>query len=131
MPTLNDFQQAVEQVQTALRLLVQGDPTPLLALWSHAPDVTSLSGAGTDIGWEHVGPRTRWIGEQYRDGQIDFELLAQGSNGDLGYTIWIERSQARLFGGDEFTQIALRITHIYRREPDGWKIVHLHASPAK
>jgi ketosteroid isomerase-like protein len=129
---VDDFQQTIDEVQAALRKLVQGDPAPLLALWSHRPDVTALTGLGTnDVGWEQVGPRNQWMGEQFRDGQIDLELLASGVGGDLAYTVWLERGQARLFGREEFTPTALRITHIYRREPDGWKIIHLHASALK
>jgi ketosteroid isomerase-like protein len=132
MSTSDDFQQAIDEVQAALRQLVQGDPAPLLALWSHAPDVTALTGMGTnDRGWEQVGTGVQWIGDQFRDGQIDFELLASGVSGDLAYTVWFETGQARLFGREEFTPTALRITHIYRREAGAWKIIHLHASPLK
>jgi ketosteroid isomerase-like protein len=132
MPTSDDFQQAIAEVQAALRQLVQGDPDPLIALWSHAPDVTSLNGMGTnEQGWERIGPQVEWIARQFRDGQIDFELLASGVSGDLAYTVWFETGQARLFGREEFTPTALRITHIYRREAGAWKIIHLHASALK
>jgi len=32
-------------------------------------------------------------------------------------------------GADEAAPVSLRVTTIYRRENDGWRIVHRHADP--
>jgi ketosteroid isomerase-like protein len=41
----------------------------------------------------------------------------------------IEHYQAKVGGSDEVTPVSLRCTTIFRREDDGWKIVHRHADP--
>jgi ketosteroid isomerase-like protein len=43
---------------------------------------------------------------------------------DAAYTSGTEHGQGRI--GDETVRIEWRVTNIYRREADGWKIVHHH-----
>ena len=49
---------------------------------------------------------------------------------DVAYEVGVEHGQAKLAG--ENIAIEQRVTNIYRREPDGWKVVHHHTdiSPA-
>jgi ketosteroid isomerase-like protein len=54
-------------------------------------------------------------------------MLAEGVDENMGYTIWIEKYDAREQGSDTVRPIALRVTHIYRRENGAWKIIHRHA----
>lgn len=35
--------------------------------------------------------------------------------------------KARLTGSEEIVPVNLRVTHIYRHEADGWKLVNRHA----
>jgi ketosteroid isomerase-like protein len=48
---------------------------------------------------------------------------------DLAYLVQIERLSAKVGGRDEPSSGSLRITMIFRRESDGWRIAHRHASP--
>ena len=43
----------------------------------------------------------------------------------------IERSRVKMAGegDDAMRPIALRVTTIFRREEDGWRIIHRHADP--
>jgi ketosteroid isomerase-like protein len=41
----------------------------------------------------------------------------------------IERGEAKVGGGHEMSELAVRVTCIYAREEDGWKLVHRHADP--
>jgi len=48
---------------------------------------------------------------------------------DLAYEINIERSRVKVGEAEEVAPTALRTTTIFRREDDGWRIVHRHADP--
>jgi ketosteroid isomerase-like protein len=109
---------------------INGDP----ALWkqqaSHADDVTIFGGwGGYERGWSEVGPRYDWAAARFRasGASVQVEYLAANVSGDLAYTVAIERSEPLLAGQDKPAPMALRVTHIYRREDGAWKLVHRHA----
>ena len=128
MPTIDNFQPTLDRVQAAVRQFATGDARAYQACWSQADDVTICGGWGAyERGWAQVGPRMDWAASRWRGGHTDFVPLAQGVSGDLAYTVWIEQGDALMEGEDAFRPIALRVTHIYRREGDTWKIIHRHA----
>jgi ketosteroid isomerase-like protein len=130
MSITDDFQQTLLQERTANQHFMAGDAAPFKALWSHADDVTICGAWGAyEKGWEQVGPRLDWAAARFREGQTMSEMLSMGKSGDLAYTVWIERGQVRVAGRDEFSPMALRVTHIYRREEGTWKIIHRHGDP--
>jgi ketosteroid isomerase-like protein len=49
--------------------------------------------------------------------------MARHATSDLGYIFHIERVVAKVGESDDLRRITLRVTMIYRREDDGWKIV--------
>jgi hypothetical protein len=128
MATVDNFQPMVDRVQAAIKQFATGDAQTYKACWSQADNVTICGGWGAyERGWEQVGPRLDWAASRWRGGHTEFVALAQGSSGDLAYSVWIEQGDARLEGMGEFRPIALRVTHIYRHEGDSWKIIHRHA----
>jgi len=60
---------------------------------------------------------------------VTARLDEQHVGNELAYTVEIERYQAKVGGNDEPSDLALRVTCVYRREDDGWKLVHRHADP--
>lgn len=58
----------------------------------------------------------------------DYEVLGAGVSGDLGYVAAIERSVAASLGWD-LHRYAPRVTTVFRREDDVWKVVHRHGDP--
>lgn len=48
---------------------------------------------------------------------------------DLAYEVDIQGGRMKLGDADEMVPVALRVTSIFRREDEGWKIVHRHADP--
>ena len=111
----------------AERALHNGDLTPRLSTWSHRDPVT-LFGAGVPFcqGWTDVRAVFDWLAATFTSCEdYDFELIAAHADGDLAYTVGVERYRATTASGVT-VQNALRVTHVYRREADGWKIVHRH-----
>jgi ketosteroid isomerase-like protein len=58
-----------------------------------------------------------------------FDTIAWVETADLAYEVGIERNRAKLGDAAEKVPITLRVTTVFRREDDGWKIVHRHADP--
>jgi ketosteroid isomerase-like protein len=111
----------------AERALHNGDVVPRLSTWSHGDRIT-LFGAGVPwrTGWGEVRPVFEWLASTFAAcDEYSFELLAAGASGDLAYTVGIERYGALLSTGATVHN-ALRATHIYQRDTDGWRIVHRH-----
>jgi ketosteroid isomerase-like protein len=126
----DDFQQGVTQVQFSIQRACTGDPEPIKALYSHADDATIMGAWGAyEHGWAQVGPRLDWAVTRFLEGHITFHPIAIGDCGSLGYTIWIEKGEARLQGSDGIRPFALRVTQLYRRENGAWKIIQRHADP--
>jgi ketosteroid isomerase-like protein len=129
--SLSDFDGAVEAFRHALEPLMKGDPRPVTELISRRDDVTLAN----PLGPPHRGPAEvdKAIAEaaaQLRDGSIRrFEEVSRYSTPDLGYVVQLERTQARLAGSENMSPVALRVTMIFRREGDTWRVAHRHADP--
>ena len=125
-----DFDGAVEAFRHALRTYVTGDPKPVLELFSRREDVTLANPLGPPRrGPAEVDEAGAAAAAQLSDGSIrGFEEVSRYSTPDLGYVVQIERARARLAGAD-MSPIALRVTMIFRREGDTWRVAHRHADP--
>jgi ketosteroid isomerase-like protein len=124
----NDFQEMVDRLKAAMQSLVEGDPEPFKALTSQADDVTIFGALGVyKRGKDEARQDTEWVASRFHGARkISIETLALGASGDLGYSAWLERGEVRLVGREDYAPIALRVTHIFRRENGEWKIIHRH-----
>lgn len=123
------FLQTWEQAQTRF---INGDPTLWKQHASHRDDVTILGGFGGEgeKGWKAVGARYDWASSQYRPGNamLKVDYLNIVVSGDLAFTVGVERQQgARVGTQREGVNRALRVTQVFRKEGDGWKLAHRHA----
>jgi ketosteroid isomerase-like protein len=127
----SDFDGAIEAFRQALVPYLKGDPKPATALFSRRDDVTLANPLGPPRrGPAEVDKTAAEAAAQVSDGSIlSFEEVSRYSTSDLGYIVQIERAQARLAGSGNMSPIALRVTMIFRREGDTWRIAHRHADP--
>ena len=63
------------------------------------------------------------------DRAAGFERIAEYATETIGYIIEIERYRSKVGGSENLTPLALRVTTIFRREDDAWRIVLRHADP--
>ena len=62
-------------------------------------------------------------------GESRFEILQMSANDGIAYWAGIQWATARMKGKPEAIPVNLRVTEVFRREADDWKLVHRHADP--
>jgi ketosteroid isomerase-like protein len=123
------FSTALERLRDALAHVANGDVAPIKALYSHGGDATSFYGwGGYERGWDEVSRRWDWAGEQFQGGVVEHRNISTVVGADLAYTTDIETFRVRMAGMAEPTQWSNRVTHIFRFEEGGWRLVHRHAN---
>jgi ketosteroid isomerase-like protein len=100
-------------------------------LFSRREDVSLANPFGPPYrGWTKVEEAMELAAANYRDGGVvGFEHVSKHVTPELAYTLEIEHYQAKVGRSAEVTRVSLRCTTVFRREDDGWKIVHRHADP--
>ena len=123
------FEAFFEKVSQAEAELFRGRPEALKALWTRAPDVTlfGVSGGNGEHGWDQVDQRLDWTSTQYSEGSLTTERIASYVTGNLGYVVQLETVRFKVLGRAEESLLQIRATWIFRREREGWRIVHRHA----
>ena len=127
----SDLGQFIEQYHRALDAFVQGDPEPVKQLFSSRDDVSLANPLGPAVrGWSQVSEAIGRAASQVREGEpVLFEIISEYATEDLAYNLELEKARVKTVDTDEFGDISLRVTTIYRREGGEWKIVHRHADP--
>jgi ketosteroid isomerase-like protein len=131
MSSEDEVRGASAQFYASLNRMLDGDAAPLAAVWSHDPTVSTLHPiGGRQTGWDEVRGSFEQVGQLATGGRVDLRDQSLQVEGDVAWEVGIEQGQATLAG--ERIVIAQRVTNIYRREPEGWKLVHHHTdiSPA-
>lgn len=122
---------AIDKSHRALEAIIQGDPEPFVELYSDEDDATLANPWGPPRrGIKDIGAGLEAAAANYRDGEIvRFERVTENVTPELAYILEIERFRTTVIGNDEVTDVALRVTSIFRLEGDKWKLVHRHADP--
>src|SRR5687767_6528276 len=127
MAAEDEVRQASEQFYAALNSVLDGgDSGPMEEIWSHGSDVSAMHPFGDRmLGWDEVGASWEQAAQAFSGGQVALdEMAVVPISEDAAYTLGTEHGQARI--GEETVGIDWRVTNIYRRETDRWKIVHHH-----
>lgn len=115
----------------AATLFYNGKPEAVKALWSHSDDVTLSGAAGGDTakGWKNVSARLDWASSQFlgTNGSKTIEQIQTAVNGSFAYIVQYEHIRYHRPGQSELAKRDYRVTTIFRRETEGWRVVHRHA----
>jgi ketosteroid isomerase-like protein len=128
----SSFDRFLCEFENGIRRFINGDGSVWKANASHGDDVTIMGAWGAhESGWASASTRYDWAAARFiESGAVPaFQYLASGVSGDLAYTVAIERSAALVAGEQAPASMPLRVTHIFRREDDTWKMIHRHADP--
>ncbi len=131
MSTENEIRKASEKFYAALNQTTSGNAEPTADVWSHSPTVSTAHPiGGRQVGWDEVWASWENVASISAKGQVKLSDQIICLADDLAYESGIEHLDV-LFAGHKI-QADIRVTNIYRREGDEWKIVHHHTdlSPA-
>jgi ketosteroid isomerase-like protein len=110
--------------------LMRGDADRYRAIVNISRDFTLMSPFGgapsrpgqlDDAGWASIG-------RFFRNGSLTQELVQAYGSRDMVALVVIERADVEV-GGLARQPWNLRVTLVYRRDADGWALVHRHADP--
>lgn len=116
------------ELEAAEEEFVKGRPAAFQALWSPADDVTLCGGfGGVERGWQNVTTRLGWVSTKYSNGTRTRKEISRMVGADLAYLVQTEIIRSQVGSQSEVSTQGLRATMVFRREQDGWRIVHRHA----
>jgi SnoaL-like domain len=116
------------RLETAEHEFAQGHPAAFKALWSHGDEVSLCGGfGGMESGWNKVAARLDWASSQISESTRSSEEIRSTVGADFAYIVQSEQIRFRVPGRAEQSTVDFRVTMVFRRNSDGWRIVHRHA----
>ena len=125
------IESAIEASHKALAMIITGDASGYLALFSDADDVTLGNPFGPfGKGRKSVEERLAIAASKYRDGKnASVELIEKYVSETLACVAEEESGEAKIAGSEEMSKVTVRVTSVFRLEAGNWKLVHRHADP--
>ncbi len=117
---------AHDALYDALNAMLTGDHGPIQAAWSTRDDA-SYAGpfGGFIIGGTAVADEFARSAAMQLGGRIEVTDVIMLEGTDLGFTACTEHGLDHVIDGQS-VNLTHRATNIFRREPEGWKLVHHH-----
>lgn len=131
--TPGSFDAAVDASRRNLGSMTQGDAGPSIALWSQRDDVVLANPLGPPIvGFASVAAEAARVASMFAGGEPPtFDEVSRWATDDLGYVVAIEHARVKRSDSEELVTMDLRVTTIFRRESDGWRLCVRHADRVK
>jgi ketosteroid isomerase-like protein len=125
----HDFEQFMKQREDAARAYVRGDAAPLGRLVTHEGQASFFGPqGGYRQGADEVfSTYTRDATSFAPGGDTHFEILDMAASDGIAYWVGFQHASVYMQGGGEAVPMTLRVTEVFRREGDAWKMVHRHA----
>lgn len=119
---------AVTEFYQALNAMFTGDATPMVAIWSHADDVTCLGPqGGILVGWKQILLSWNELAALRLGGEIEPQDIHIVQGTDLAIVQNDEVGINTLHG--KTVKVKIRATNIFRNEDGRWKMISHHTDP--
>ncbi len=126
-----EVRNASAQFYAGLNQMANGNIGQLREIWSHTGEVTTMHPiGGREVGWEAVRKSFEQVSQFASEGEVGLKDQLIRVVGDVAYEVGVEHGRLKLAG--QPITIEHRVTNIYQRFADGWKLIHHHTdtSPA-
>ncbi len=106
------------------------DPEQAAQIWSHAPEVSFIDPLGEEHGLAQIQQNvyTRLMGGMFSERHLEPHDIAVHVCGNAAWAEFVWDFHAKLRKDGSAVTTHGRETQIYRKEKDGWRIVHVHYS---
>jgi ketosteroid isomerase-like protein len=122
------FDQFMKDRELAAQAFVNGATGPLRDIATETSPATFFGPDGDYVdGADRVFSRYERDAGLFESGTTDFEILQAVASGDLAFWVGFQRATVRLRATKEEVTFNLRVTELFRREDNGWKLIHRHA----
>ena len=125
MPAQDAVRNVSRSFYSALNSMAKGDAAPMLAVWSHSADVTTMHPiGGREAGWSKVQGPWKLVASLCSGGKVTLRGQLIRVAGNMAVETGVEKGQMTVAGTKlSFEQ---RVTNVYKRDGRNWKIVHHH-----
>lgn len=124
----NGFHAFLQQCRDAVREQGAGNTEPFHQMWSHTDDVVLMGAAGAhQVGWADIDSHLTETSQHLHYTQWSFTNLMTRVEGDLAVTLDLEQMSAPELKPP--LKRTLRVTQIYQRTTDGWRLIARHGDP--
>ncbi|MEO5957523.1 MAG: patatin-like phospholipase family protein [Opitutaceae bacterium] len=126
---LQEFEQFMKRRADAARSYVSGEPA-LLGLMVTGIDPATFFGpwGGCVKGASKVSSRYKRDAAIFEPtGKSAFEILHMAASDGLAYWVGFQRATVRMRGTPKAVRFNLRVSEVFRREGNDWRLIHRHA----
>lgn len=119
------FKETIERLHDAVAATYRGDPEPYIELWSRREPLSLFGALGPcKTTWPDIDRTFRWVASRFGDPHMSTDLEVVEVGEDLAYTVGYEQGHMAIDGKQQ--RVKIRVTQIFRRESDEWRMVHRH-----
>lgn len=120
----------IQLSEAANAALMRGDLAAYRALVTYSDDFTLMSpfGGPASVAAEYTPERMERMAQFFRNGVFEQEVVETYGSEDMVVLALIERQRVEV-GGLPAQDWPLRVTLVYRREGEAWRLAHRHADP--
>ncbi len=129
-PDAGTLTELIDRWSTAAQAYMDGDLRTYAALAAHASDYTLLRPDGGDPrrGFDSSDEAVEWTARVFRGGTAQLDVFQTYASGDLAVLVAVERQHGTV-GELPAQDWSLRLTLVFRRDGERWRLVHRHADP--